>query len=113
MYKYYIKVKRVIDGDSIVANIDLGFHLNLHRHIRLMGIDAPEVRTKDLVEKARGLKCKDRLIELLDFVDNNAELISHGTDKYGRVLGVIRVKSHRDSLNDVLVSEGLAKVYSE
>jgi len=113
MYKYYIKVTRVIDGDSLVADIDLGFHLHLHRHIRLMGIDAPEVRTKDLAEKALGLKSKDRLIELLDFVDNNAELISHGVDKYGRVLGVIRIKSNRESINDILVSEGLAKVYPE
>jgi len=111
MYKYYIKVTRVIDGDSIVADIDLGFHLHLNRHIRLMDIDAPEVRTKDLAEKARGLECKARLIELLDYVDNHAELVSHGIDKYGRVLGYIIVKSHRETLNDILVAEGLAKTY--
>ena len=111
MYKYYITVTRVIDGDSIVADIDLGFNLKLNRHIRLMGIDAPEIRTKDLEEKAKGARCKARLVELLDFVDNKAELISHGLDKYGRVLGVVRVKSHRDSLNDLLVLEGVAKTY--
>ena len=113
MYKYYIECLRVLDGDTIDAMIDLGFNTWVKKRIRFMGIDAPETRTRDAVEKVAGYKCKERVVDLLEANDNKAELISHGVGKYGRVLGVIRVKSHRESINDILISEGLAKVYPE
>lgn len=111
MYKYYIDVLRVVDGDTIDAMVDLGFDICIKKRIRFLEIDAPETRTRDLDEKARGLICKERVIELLNANDNKAELISHGVGKYGRVLGVIRIRSHRETINDILISEGLASKY--
>ena len=111
MYKYYIDVLRVVDGDTIDAMVDLGFDIWIKKRIRFLEIDAPETRTRDLEEKAKGIVCKERVVELLNANDNKAELISHGVGKYGRVLGVIKIKSHRESINDILVSEGLASKY--
>ena len=111
MYKYYIEVLRVLDGDTIDAMVDLGFDMWTKKRIRFLGIDAPETRTRDLEEKARGIICKDRVSELLEANDMKAELISHGVGKYGRVLGVIRIKSHKETLNDILQTEGLAVPY--
>ena len=54
MYTYKIKLDRVVDGDTIDAEIDLGFDIKVKKRIRFMGINAPESRTKDLEEKARG-----------------------------------------------------------
>ena len=61
MYKYNAKLDRVVDGDTIDAMVDLGFDIWTHKRIRLLGIDAPETRTKDLEEKERGFETKNRL----------------------------------------------------
>tara|TARA_R110000823_G_scaffold285222_2_gene403692 strand:+ start:126 stop:464 length:339 start_codon:yes stop_codon:yes gene_type:complete len=111
MYKYYIEVLRVLDGDTVDAMVDLGFKIWTKKRIRFVGIDAPETRTRNLEEKARGIICKNRVIELLEKNDMKAELICHGIGKYGRVLGALRVKSERDTINDILVLEGLATTY--
>ena len=107
MYTYKEKLDRVVDGDTIDANIDLGFDITIHKRIRLAGIDTPESRTRDLEEKARGLASKDKLVELLgngDFVLESKEV-----GKYGRVLGTL----HKDDLNinNTLVEEGFAVEY--
>ena len=65
MYTYKAKLDRVVDGDTVDANIDLGFDISIHKRIRLAGIDTPETRTKDKEEKTKGLASKSRLIELL------------------------------------------------
>ena len=85
MYIYKAKLDRVVDGDTVDANIDLGFDITIHKRIRLAGIDTPESRTRDLEEKARGLAAKDKLIELLG--DGEFVLESKEVGKYGRVLG--------------------------
>ena len=112
MYTYKAKLDRVIDGDTIDANIDLGFDITIHKRIRLAGIDTPESRTRDLEEKKRGLASKARLIELLDKGDLVVE--SKDVGKYGRVLGTLH-KYSTDKLpiniNDTLVKEGFAVEY--
>tara|TARA_R110002110_G_scaffold211268_1_gene423928 strand:+ start:389 stop:730 length:342 start_codon:yes stop_codon:yes gene_type:complete len=113
MYKYYITVTRVIDGDTVDAMVDLGFDIWIKKRIRFLGIDAPEVRTRSAEEKSRGILCKERVREILRENEMKAELISHGVGKFGRVLGVIRVKSSKESLNDMLIAEGLAEVYPD
>ena len=65
MYTYKAKLVRVIDGDTIDAEIDLGFNVLIRQRIRLYGIDTPEARTRDLVEKEKGLAAKQRLTEIL------------------------------------------------
>ena len=57
--EFKAKVKRVVDGDTLDVEIDLGFHLTLSERIRLIGVDTPETRTSDPVEKANGLKSKE------------------------------------------------------
>ena len=57
MYEYEMKVLRVVDGDTVDAQIDLGFKVHHNIRVRLYGINAPESRTRDLEEKARGKAC--------------------------------------------------------
>ena len=55
LYHYKAKVDRVVDGDTIDVTLDLGFDLHMQARIRFVGINAPETRTRDLVEKEAGL----------------------------------------------------------
>ena len=100
---------KVIDGDTIDVEIDLGFSVFVHERVRLWKIDAPETRTKDLQEKKQGKKTKKRLKELLKANNGHFELISHGFGKFGRCLGEIFIDNR--SINDLLIEEGLAKEY--
>ena len=109
MYEYNAKLDRVVDGDTVDAMIDLGFNTWVHKRIRLMGIDAPETRTRDLDEKAQGLATKERLTDLLEAADGVFVLQSHGVGKYGRCLGTIMIE--KDNINELLISEGLAERY--
>ena len=90
MYTYNIKLDRVLDGDTIDAIIDLGFDIHVKKRIRFQGINAPESRTKDLQEKAKGLAAKDRLKAILEGA-KTIQLYSHGVGKYGRCLGELHV----------------------
>ena len=64
-YVYEAELERVIDGDTIDITLRLGFDVNLTKQrVRLHGIDTPESRTRNLAEKALGLKAKERLKEL-------------------------------------------------
>ena len=117
MYNYKISLLRVVDGDTIDAEIDLGFDVKIKKRIRFMGINTPESRTRDLEEKARGLAAKDRVKQLLDGCDN-ITLNSHGVGKFGRCLGEIMLdmvdgqeKLTLVSLNELLIKEGHAVEY--
>ena len=117
MYTYKISPLKVVDGDTIDADIDLGFDKKVKKRIRFMGINAPESRTKDLEEKARGLAAKDRVKALLDGCEN-IQLKSHGVGKFGRCLGEIMLdtidgqeKLTLVSLNELLIKEGHAVEY--
>ena len=108
MYKFNAKLDRVVDGDTVDALVDLGFDTWKKVRIRMMGVDAPESRTRDLEEKKLGLAAKDRLIEMLG--DGEFTLQSHGVGKYGRCLGEI-FKEDDISLNKQLINEGHATEY--
>ena len=117
MYTYNIQLIRVIDGDTIDANIDLGFDISVKKRIRFMGINTPESRTRDLEEKARGLAAKDRVCQLLAGC-NKIQLISHGVGKYGRCLGELHLdivdgkeRLTLENLNQLLIKEGHAVEY--
>ena len=118
MYNYKILPLRVIDGDTIDAEIDLGFDVKIKKRIRFMGINTPESRTRDLEEKARGLAAKERVKQLLEGCDN-IQLNSYGVGKFGRCLGEIlldkvdgKEKMTLVSLNKLLVNEGHAVEYN-
>ena len=107
-------VVRVVDGDTVDLMINLGFELFTKKRVRLYGIDAPETRTRDLIEKKAGLKTKERLLQLIlghevDLDRARVDLESHDWDKYGRVLGTLWVGDL--NVNRQLVVEGYAKEY--
>ena len=62
-YRYNAKVMRVVDGDTLDLEIDLGFNIKINERVRLFGIDTPETRTRDLEEKKRGLEAKEYVRE--------------------------------------------------
>ena len=112
MYQYSAKLKRVVDGDTVDAYIDLGFNVHVDKRIRFMGIDTPESRTRDLTEKRYGLGAKYRLIEMLEENDNIFVVKSHGTGKFGRVLGELFHHPESElSINQMLIDEGHAVAY--
>ena len=105
--QFQAKVRRVVDGDTLDLDIDLGFHITLSERVRLMGIDTPETRTRNLVEKADGLKAKEFVIGFV--ADGSVVIKVHGFGKFGRPL----VDLYKGSvcLNDQLVLHGLAAPY--
>ena len=113
-YVYRIKsVSRVVDGDTIDADIDLGFDISLTKRIRLAGIDTPESRTRDLAEKALGLDAKEWLKHHLkdagDVVIRTEKPDS--TEKYGRIIGHLYINGEEESLNNQMITEGYALPY--
>jgi micrococcal nuclease len=109
MYEYRAKLIKIIDGDTIDAEIDLGFKISVRKRIRFLGINAPETRTRDLEEKQAGLKTKSRLETLFDTSRGVFTLKSHGVGKFGRVLGEIFIENI--NINELLLKEGLASKY--
>jgi endonuclease YncB( thermonuclease family) len=110
MYEYNCKIVRVIDGDSIIIDIDLGFSHWIHgESIRLYGVDTPECRTRDAEEKAAGLLAKEFVEEALH-VGGTYTLTTREKGKFGRYLGVIML-SDKTSINAALVSKHLAVPY--
>ena len=119
MYNYNATCVKVVDGDTIDADIDLGFGVKIKKRIRLAGINAPESRTRNLVEKKLGLAAKERLKEMMEGAANCFELESQELGKYGRVLGRLHINklAGKDTLtqvcvNDCLVKEGHAVEYN-
>ena len=116
MYEYKCKILRVVDGDTVDVDIDLGFGMWMHKErVRMMGIDTPESRTRDKVEKAFGLASKDRLKELLPIGSIGVlktEIDRSGEDKkgkFGRILGDFIIEDKRAT--DILIEEGHAVAY--
>lgn len=111
-YIYKIQVTRVVDGDTIDADIDLGFNLTLSKRIRLYGINTPETRTRDLEEKKRGIAAKEFLQQIVDEQNGVLFLKSLDQGKFGRCIGVLFEQDFDDqSINDMLIQEGHAVEY--
>ena len=107
-HRYTCTLIRVIDGDTIDVDIDLGFSVWLKKQrVRLSGIDTPESRTRNLEEKKLGLAAKARLIELCG---QELQVKSLGKGKYGRILGVPYTKDG-DDICQILIDEGHAVEY--
>jgi micrococcal nuclease len=113
-YIYRIKdIHKVVDGDTIDADIDLGFDISLTKRIRLAGIDTPESRTTDAKEKALGLEVKEWLKHRLEFAKDiiiKTEL-PDSTEKYGRIIGHLYINGEEVSINNQMISEGYAWEY--
>lgn len=114
MYEYRVKkVTGVVDGDTIDVEIDLGFSVSFSQRVRLAGIDTPESRTKDKIEKALGIESKEYLKNKLK--DAKVILIKtekpDSSEKYGRILGWLYVDGDTVSVNDHMIEDGYAWGY--
>ena len=117
--EYDVTVLKVVDGDTVDVDIDLGFGITLRdERVRIMGIDTPESRTRDKVEDLFGEAAKARVKELMH---EGGKLITtedkNGEDmkgKFGRILGdfyVERYEGKKERLTDILIEEGHAVAY--
>lgn len=114
MFEYYVKkVTKIVDGDTIDVDIDLGFDISFSSRVRLAGIDTPESRTTDKMEKALGLEAKAYLkheIEAAKSVVIKTEKMD-SSEKYGRILGWVYLDGSDKSLNEKMISDGYAWGY--
>ena len=106
MYEYNATLIRVLDGDTIEVDLDLGFHVHFRSHLRMAGYDAPELRTD------AGFKAKEYLYDLLQDRDRNRPLVirtmvNKEFEKYGRVLGAVMYGSV--NINEAMVNAGHVK----
>jgi len=120
MYEYRVKIVKVIDGDTVDVNIDLGFGVwMMDERVRIIGIDTPESRTRDKIEKKFGLAAKARLKSLLGkSCVLKTEVNKNGEDmkgKFGRILGDFNVYDAKtdawQGCSKILISEGHAVPY--
>ncbi len=114
MFEYYVKkVTKVVDGDTIDVEIDLGFDISFSSRVRLAGIDTPESRTADKAEKALGLEAKAYLKAAIDsaksIVIKTEKMDS--SEKYGRILGWVYLDGDTESINDKMINDGHAWGY--
>jgi len=109
VYEYKCKLVHIVDGDTVDVDIDLGFGVTLtNERVRLIGIDTPESRTSDKVEKVFGLAAKYRVTELLE--NNEFTLISSEfKGKFGRILGDFNLNG--ELLSTILLREHQAVPY--
>ena len=93
MFEYKCVITKIIDGDTVDVDIDLGFDCWLRKQrIRLYGIDTPESRTRDKQEKRYGLAAKRFVMDFIP-VGSSATLKTKEKGKYGRYLGDLKVGS--------------------
>jgi micrococcal nuclease len=117
MYDYNCTITRIVDGDTVDIDIDLGFGIIMTgQRVRVAGIDTPESRTVDLVEKQFGLASKKRCEELLP-VGSKQVLLSQldrsgdvARGKFGRILGDFKIGDA--TFTEIMLSEGYAVPYS-
>ena len=114
MYEYRVKqVLKIVDGDTIDVDIDLGFDISFTSRVRLAGIDTPESRTTDKKEKVLGLEVKQRLKDILS---KSSKIVIRtekpdSTEKYGRILGWLYIDGAEKSINEGLIADGYAWGY--
>ena len=88
MYEYKCKIRKVVDGDTVDVDIDLGFGVWLRKQrVRLVGIDTPESRTRDLEEKKYGLAAKEFLTKWVTSGGLTIKTTKDQRGKFGRILG--------------------------
>lgn len=114
MFEYYVKkVSKVVDGDTIDVDIDLGFDISFSSRVRLAGIDTPESRTTDKIEKSLGLEAKEYLKKAIDasktVVIKTEKMDS--SEKYGRILGWVFLDGSEISINQKMINDGYAWAY--
>lgn len=114
MYIYRCKINKVVDGDTVEIDLDLGFNIVLsNQKVRMSGIDTPESRTANEEEKKRGMISKKKLAEKLpvgSWQRIQTMKADSNDDKFGRILGVFIMEDGL-SLNQWLIDNNYAVLY--
>ena len=118
MHEYNCTIKRVVDGDTVDVDIDLGFGIWIHNErVRLFGIDTPESRTRDLEEKKAGLFAKKVVLHYLP--EGSKQVLRTHKDKvgkYGRVLGEFVIydslADRQTTINQFMIDHKIGVEYS-
>jgi micrococcal nuclease len=114
MYQYKAKILKVLDGDTVDIDLDLGFNIVLsNQRVRMAGIDTPESRTVDKEEKIRGNLSKKKLAEKLpvgSYVKIETQKSDNNDDKFGRILAIF-VLEDGTSLNQWMIDNNYAVLY--
>ena len=118
MHEYNCTIRRVVDGDTVDVDIDLGFGIWVHNErVRLYGIDTPESRTRDLEEKKAGLFAKDVVLHYLP--EGSKQVLRTHKDKvgkYGRVLGEFIIydglADRQTTINQFMIDHRIGVEYS-
>ena len=116
MYEYNCNIVKVVDGDTVDVDIDLGFGMWLrNERIRLYGIDTPESRTRDVEEKQAGLYAK-KVVQ--DYLPKNKPAtlvtIQDKGGKFGRTLGKFKIKEKNDKwfwLHETMIKNHIGVEY--
>ena len=118
MHEYRCTIRRVVDGDTVDVDIDLGFGIWVrNERVRLYGIDTPESRTRDLEEKKCGIYAK-QCVEAFMPVDSNQTLKTYKdkVGKFGRVLGEFVVydpeQDRQTTINEYMIRNKIGVAYS-
>lgn len=122
MYEYKCKILKVIDGDTVDIDIDLGFDVVLtNQRVRMFGIDTPESRTRDKEEKKFGLLSKKYVLDKLpkgSIQTLKTQIDRDGDDargKFGRILGSFivydSIEDRQCTINEMMIRDGYAVAY--
>ena len=104
MYEYKARVISIYDGDTLTAEVDLGFNIKITEKFRLNGLNAPELKGE---EKGDGLISRDKLRERILGKGITIKTFKDSTEKYGRYIAEIYLE--KENINEWLITEGLAQ----
>jgi micrococcal nuclease len=114
MYQYKCKINKVLDGDTVDIDLDLGFNIILvNQRVRMAGVDTPESRTTNKEEKVRGILSKKKLAEKLPIGSwqiIETQKSDSNDDKFGRILGIF-ILEDGTRVNDWLIKNNYAVPY--
>jgi micrococcal nuclease len=114
MYQYKCKINKIVDGDTVEIDLDLGFNIILsNQRVRLSGVDTPESRTNNKEEKTRGMLSKKKLTEKLpigSYQKINTTKDDNNDDKFGRILGEF-ILDDGTNINKWLIENNYAVAY--
>ena len=113
MYEYkVIKIHKVIDGDTVIATVDLGFNCYIKQSFRILRINSPELRDKDPNVKEAAFKAKE-FAEKWFLQPGTLIVKTTKDDKYGRMLGDFRFEGQTETYSEIALKNNIAAPYDK